>query len=506
MARGYLPLGWSSTLLLLLISFGSLAAQEIRFEDHFLPGALRIDYVRGGTATEMFVAVEAVREEPVWAGPRTGLVPSFDRGCYQVRVLDPQTGRVLYAYGYNTVFAEWQTIPEARTQRRVFRESITIPCPRRPVKLVFLARNRAQVLNEVHAIILDPESVTVRRDPPRRDVRRVSFLNHGPPAEKVDLVVLAEGYTAREQDRFEADARRLMSTFLARRPFVERSTDFNVTFVFAPSEESGIDEPAEKRFRRTAVEASFHAFQLPRYVLVEDFTRLEDVVAGTPCDARIVLVNSDRYGGGGIYNWFAIVAANNPWADFILAHEFGHSFAGLADEYYSSSVTYDDFYPSGTEPLAPNITRFAGAPDRGRSKLKWHDLVEDGTPLPTPWPQADYDRLVGRQKKQVAEARARGRSAEQVYALELELDQARQRFLADVAAPGRVGMFQGAGYVARGMYRPCLDCTMFSRSHVPYCPVCRRAIERMIDYWVGRPAGQGGDGSSRADRVQKEKK
>jgi len=475
-------------LCLVLVSAG-LSAQPALFERHFVDRTLRVDYFRGGRAAEEFVAVDAVREEPGWGGPRRRLITPYERGRYQVRVQDLRTGLLLFAQGYSTVFAEWQTVPEAKQRRRVFRESVSVPFPRQPVRVTFLTRDRRHVLRETASVEVDPDHVTVRRDPPRRDIPRVKLIENGPPEAKVDLVVVAEGYPREQMARFQADAGRLVRALFSREPFKSRAREFNVTLVCAPSADAGIDQPRQKVFCRTALEASFNTFQLPRYVLVEDFIRLRDAVQGVPFDRLLVVINSERYGGGGIYNWLMTCTAGHPWSEYVFVHEFGHAFAGLADEYYSSQVAYEDFYPAGVEPIAPNITRLPGPPPRRRAALKWGDLVGPSVPLPTPWPQASYDRLVARQRKQVSEAKAAGRSADEVARLEQALDEKRREWLDALPHAGQVGAFEGGGYVAHGIYRPFLDCTMFSRSQAPFCPVCERAISRMIDYLVGKEKG-----------------
>jgi len=473
-----------TVLLLVLLPATRAAAQPGDFEAAFRPATLRIDFYHGGTAAEEFYILDALREEPGWAGPPTAPASPFDRGRYQVRVEEAGSGRLLFACGYDTVFGEWQTVPEAKERRRVFREAIAVPFPRHAVEVSIHIRERSGRRREACRWKVDPEDAGIRRDPPPGDLKRVVVLENGPPARKVDLVVVAEGYTAEQMGRFEADARRLLATFFSVSPFAERKADFNVTLVCAPSVQPGIDEPARGRFSRTAAEASFHSFGLPRYVLVQDHVRLRDLVAGVPYDALVVLVNSERYGGGGIYNWFLTVTAGNPWSPYVFVHEFGHAFAGLADEYYSSAVAYEDFYPAGVEPVAPNITRLAGGSERGR--LKWGDLVAEDTPLPTPWPRERYDALVAGQRKQVTAAREAGQTEEAVHALEARLNAERRAFLVGLEGHGKVGAFEGGGYVARGIYRPYLDCIMFSKALGPFCPVCRRELLRVIDHLSGR--------------------
>jgi hypothetical protein len=204
------------------------------------------------------------------------------------------------------------------------------------------------------------------------------------------------------------------------------------------------------------------------------------------------MVNSARYGGGGIYNLYCTFTADNQWSPYVFLHEFGHHFAALADEYYTSSVSYNDFYPPGIEPIEPNLTALLDP-----SKIKWKSLVTPGTPLPTPWEKATFDEMdLGYQKvreatnRKIGEASRSGAPAKEVEDLKEAAENLSRDHSAKIDAyllkssyVNKIGAFEGAGYTSKGLYRPSLDCIMFSKGTKPFCAVCRQAIERVIDYY-----------------------
>jgi hypothetical protein len=303
------------------------------------------------------------------------------------------------------------------------------------------------------------------------------------------VAILGEGYTADETGKFRADLDRMVTILFAQEPYASNRSSFNVRGVLRPSDESGCDEPTHGVFRSTALGGTFYSLGSERYLLTEDNRALRDVAAHVPYDVLIIMVNHSRYGGGGIYNFYCTFTVDNQWSPYLLLHELGHSFGGLADEYYTSSVAYNDFYPRDIEPVEPNITSLL-EPDR----LKWSDLVSEGTGIPTPWEKAEYDRMdiayqeVRQQVNQeVASAARDGRPAEEIERLKSKSETlSRQHadkmaaFLAGSAFVGQVGAFEGAGYSSEGLFRPALDCIMFTKGAKPYCPVCERAVLRVI--------------------------
>jgi len=300
----------------------------------------------------------------------------------------------------------------------------------------------------------------------------------GDPANKVDLLVLGDGYTAAERGKFEKDAHRFMDALFSTSPFREHQRDFNVWGLCPPAEESGVSRPSSGMYRRSPLGASYDTFGTERYVLTTENRTLRDVASFAPYEFIEILVNGETYGGGGIFNQYAVAAIDNLWAGYVGVHEFGHHFAGLADEYYTSDVAY--LPPANkTEPWEPNVTALLDP-----ANLKWKDLVAPGTPVPTPWGQEEFDRFERDIQKQRKELRAAGKpeaEMEELFRKEREKEDA---MLRSEKYAEKVGAFEGANYEAKGYYRPEVDCIMFTR-HKTFCAVCRRAIERVIGMYAG---------------------
>ncbi len=321
-------------------------------------------------------------------------------------------------------------------------------------------------------------------------------IKGGDPHRKVDLVFLAEGYTAQDREKFKADVRRVSGWLFDVEPYKGAREKFNVTGIFRPSPERGVDEPRQGAFKRTVLDASFDAFGVDRYLLTEEGRALREMAAQAPYDAIVILVNSPRYGGGGIYNDYCITTVDNDRSQMVFVHEFGHAFAGLADEYYLSEVAYNDFYPKGVEPLEPNITAYLDP-----SQVKWKDLLSPGIALPTEWGKDRLDALDGEVQKnrharqdELEAAKKKGLSEGQVKAIQEKYRTTLEdldRRIADVhkqyaGVEDKVGLFEGAGYTSRGMYRPMVFCIMgTSKKPLEFCRVCQRAIAQTIDYQAG---------------------
>jgi hypothetical protein len=352
-----------------------------------------------------------------------------------------------------------------------------------------IARRRDGTSVRLLEIEVDPSSIDISGEPPSANALIVESHIGGSPSGVVDIAILGEGYTESEIAVFKADLAKATNVLLGQPPFASHRNRISVRGVLAVSADSGCDEPTRGTYRDTALDVSFNSLGSERYMLTEDNRSLRDIAAAVPYDALIIMVNHDRYGGGGIYNLFSTFTAHSKWSDYLLLHEFGHSFAGLADEYYSSSVAYNDFYPQGREPAEPNITALLDP-----ANLKWKDLIEEGTELPTPWEKEGYDLEGTAYQKErtalneaIAEAARTGVPEERVVELrEKEERHAAanaewgRQYLARSRWAGKVGAFEGAGYSSTGLYRPMLDCLMFSRRVQPFCQVCERAVEAMI--------------------------
>jgi hypothetical protein len=447
---------WSTAMTPLLLFVASLLPPPDDFDARFTGLTLRFDYHHCGTSGAEHVCLDRLRLEGPWPGSRTQLHDETNLGKYRFELVDAATHRVLYSRGFCSIYGEWETTGEAREGMwRSFHESQRFPEPRARAQVVLKKRGDDGAFRELFAHVFDPQSRFVDRSAIAARGSVSALFASGPAARKVDLLVLADGYTADQAAKFEADAQRLVAALFAVEPFRSRRGDFNVRTLHVPAAEEGISSPRDGVWRDNPLGTRYNSFDSDRYVLTYANRALRDAAAQAPYDALAIVCNSPKYGGGGILNLWTTCAADAPSAEYVFVHEFGHSFAGLGDEYYSSEVAYEEFVPPGVEPWEPNITALLDP-----QKLKWGALVEEGTPIPTPWDQKAYDAAV----------RERERGAE----VPLQ---------AGGEHGGKVGAFEGACYQAEGLYRPYADCIMFSRNPGWFCPVCRRAIARAIDLY-----------------------
>jgi len=442
------------------------------------PATLRVQYVHAGTATEERFALRAVAREGPWPGSLSGLVDDGRQGVYRVEVRDAASGAVVFAQGFASIFGEWMTTAEAKSTTRGFDESVRFPEPPAPVDVAIARRGTDGAFKTIWTVRVDPRAPWVDRAPAPSGVRVWAVQESGPPAEKVDLLLIGDGYTAAERDKWHRDAARLTEALFAVPPFRERRRDFNVWAIDVASDASGVSRPSDGVFRRSALRATYDAFGSERYVLAFDDARLREVAAAAPYDFIEIVVNDRKYGGGGIHNLYATVAADNEFTPYVFVHEFGHHFAALGDEYYTSPDVYEAA-AGRPEPADPNVTADPRA-------AKWKDLIAAGTPLPIPWPKEEFERGQKAYQERRKEIRAARRPESEMEALFRE-EKARSTALLGPLT-GRVGAYEGALYESTGYYRPEADCIMFTRDDVGFCAVCRRAIEATIDRYAPRPA------------------
>jgi hypothetical protein len=411
----------------------ALSCAQSSFDTFFDGKRLRIDFALSGNERTQSAALIQLREEPEWSGPHENLIDPFDYGGYTLLVYDKESRQLIYSFGFNTLFEEWRATEQALVETQSWTNSVAIPFPRKPVAVTLLGRSH--LVNKKDTLLqwdIDPNSIFIDRGKLRHYPVKV-IQTKGESAEKVDLVFLAEGYTAEEKKKFWGDAQRFAELLFATPPFDQCREDFNVRAVFLESDDSGTDFSGKGLFVHTALNAGFYTFGTDRYLTTPDIKSICDAVWDVSCDAVFILVNSEVYGGGGMYNFYAIGTADNQRTAEVFVHEFGHSFGGLADEYFSSETAYPGFYNIQIEPWEPNITSLVDF-DR-----KWKDMLPADTPVPTPLETPYVDKP---------------------------------------------GVFEGAGYLSKGMYRPVDHCMM--RDLKSFCPVCSRAILRMVDYWSDR--------------------
>lgn len=441
---------------------------------------VRVDYTHSGNALTDQYALERVLIEPLpWPGDTARNLDDTNRGQNRVEVVDAKTGDLIYSRGFSTVFGEWRTTDEAARMSRSFHESVRFPKPDRPVRVRILKRDERNAFSVVWSVDVDTDAQDVIRKQPRAPANPIPLRISGPSQKKVDLLILGDGYTQAEMAKFESDARRLAQHLFDVSPFKERADDFNVWALAVPTPQSGVSRPSTGVHHASALGTRYDIFGSERYVLALDNRALRDIAQHAPYEFIEILVNNETYGGGGIFGQFSTAAAGNAWANYLFVHEFAHHFAGLADEYYTSPVAYAP--ASGRpEPWEPNVTAL-----RDPSKLKWRQHVAAGTPLPTPWPKAEYEQYSREYQKKRAALRAANRPESEMDAL-FRQDLAHTNALfAKQKHRDAVGAFEGANYEASGYYRPAMQCIMFDRSE-RFCPVCQDGISAIIDLYAGR--------------------
>ena len=369
-----------------------------------------------------------LKQEKSWGGSRNSLIDSLNLGTFRFRVYDQTSGELIFSKGFSPIFQEWQSTPEAKQISRAFYQVIRLPFPKKSIRLSIEKRDYAGHFAGIYSQNIDPESYFIIREH-TQGIPSEAIYHAGEPAHKIDIAILAEGYTSSEMDKFVGDARRLTDSLFLVAPFSQLKDQFNVYAVKSASVESGTDIPGEHIYRNTVFNTTFYTFNISRYLTTSDLKSACDMAADIPYDQLIILVNSQRYGGGGFYNFINVCTADHKLSPNVFIHEFGHGFAGLADEYYTSEVAFDDYYNLKAEPWEPNLTTLVNFDS------KWKDMIARNIPVPTP-----------REGKFGSE----------------------------------VGVFEGGGYRSKGIYSPMEDCRMKSNQTADFCPVCQRAIKAVI--------------------------
>ncbi|HEY7292467.1 MAG TPA: IgA Peptidase M64 [Vicinamibacterales bacterium] len=465
---------WTVMMLLMSVSIPAAPATAAPAQ------TMRIDFYHTGNAREERFSLDRVVLEPLpWPGNPSKPIDDTNRGKYFFEVVDAAGGRVLYSRGFSSIYGEWETTGEAQKVDRTFSESLRFPAPPSAVRVVVKKRDAKNVFRDVWTTNVDPADKFVLRNTAAPDAGPLIKLHEaGDPADKLDFLILGDGYTAAERGKFERDARKLVATLFATSPFKERQGDINVWGLVPPAAQSGVSRPSQHIYRKSPVGATYDAFDSERYVLTFENKAFRDIAANAPYEVVEILVNSATYGGGGIYGLYSTVAADSVWAPYVFVHEFGHHIAGLADEYYTSDVAY--LPPADrVEPWEPNVTALLDP-----AALKWKDLVTPGTPIPTNWPKDEFERYTKEIQERRRAIRAADRPESEMDALFREEERHDTALLNEGPHAHKVGAFEGANYEERGYFRPQADCIMFTRDNVPFCAVCRRAIEQILDLYA----------------------
>src|SRR2546423_9572727 len=440
------------------------------------PATMRLDYFHTGDSKHEIFSMDRIVIEPLpWPGDMMKTIDDTNLGKYFFEVRDQKTNRVLYSRGFASVYGEWETTDEAQKIMRSLSESLRFPAPDAPVDIVLEKRDAKNNWIEIWKTSIDPKDMFVDRSNPRAPANLIPIQKMGDPATKVDLLLLGDGYTVREIPKFIADARRLIAVLFSTSPFKEHRSDFNVWGLCPPASQSGISRPSTGIYRDSL--STYDAFGSERYILSFDNKRLRNVAQFAPYEFIEILANGRTYGGGGIFNLYSTVAVDNAYANYVFVHEFGHHFAGLADEYYTSSVAYAPA-TERVEPWEPNATDLLDP-----ATLKWADLISPGTPIPTPWNKEAFETYSREIQKRRMQLRKDKRPESEMEALFREERVHEDAMMAKEKYLGKVGAFEGAMYEARGYYRPQTDCIMFSRTNY-FCKVCSRAIENVVKLYA----------------------
>ncbi len=415
-------------LFLLCISFNGIAQFDRYFEDK----CLRIDYFHSGNFEHEYYRPDELIEKPIWSGSKVNLVDTFDYGNFRIMVYDTLSGQLIYSRAFSTLFAEWRTTSEGLGSCGNFSETVLIPYPKKVVNVFFQSRDSLSQWKNIENMIIDPAKDEILK--PKKNANKVVALHYaGNVSEKLDIAIIADGYAKADEAKMIKDFERFKNYILKLHPFDKNTDKINIWSVATLSSESGISDPKDTVVVKTVLGTSFNTIQSDRYLMTMENKTLHDQLANVAYDQIIIMCNTTKYGGGGIYNFYSTAAAGNSSAEFLIQHEFGHAFAGLADEYYTSEVTVEDFYPLSIEPWEPNITTLVNF------KSKWENMLDVNTTIPT--------AVV----------------AENI---------------------NKTGVYEGAGYKSKGIYRPYIECTMKSVLPNAFCPVCQRAIQWMIDFYA----------------------
>lgn len=475
----------------LILSISILPQSSPKFEEYFLDVTLRIDYYHLGDAKTEMITVDKMFRYGIWAGSLNHLVDNLNNGKYYVKIYDSATKKLIYSKGFDTLFGEYASSDDGVNGIiKSFHESAIIPFPKNKIIFALEKRNDKNLLEEFFRTEVDPASIFIIKDKVSdATVEILKPVNNGDPHNKVDIAILAEGYTKSEREKFEIDLNRFVEFFFEEEPYKSQKNNFNIYGVFKPSEESGTDLPGADIFVNTVLNTTFWTLGSERYLMTEDNLSMRNLAAHVPYDAIYIQVNHPRYGGGGIYNQYCTYTTDNQFAKYLFVHEFGHSFTGLADEYYTSDVAYNDFFKPTVEPVEPNITALMDP-----KNIKWKKYLSEGIEIPTPWEKEEFDKFSYEWLKErnrlnsfISELKRNRapeneiKAAEEEYAMKDKKQSEKvDKYLTSSKFWNKVGAFEGGGYQPKGIYRPMIDCIMFSKGDKPFCKVCDEAIKEVI--------------------------
>jgi hypothetical protein len=422
-------------LLFLLLFFLTTGVNSLGQTRHYFNygQTLRIDFVLSGDHEQQQSAIAAYKKSPGYSSCQNQNIPSFDYGTYRLVLLNPQTEDTLFLKGFCTLFEEWRTTEQAGKVSRAFEQTVEAPWPMSQVRILIEYRKKdRQFVTLINELFSPEETIPVTQIIPSDNP---TDIIHGVnnPCEQADLLILSEGYTKAEKESFLHDAKNITEYLFSIAPYTSLKDKITVRALHIPSPQAGTDDPDRNIWKKTAMNSSFNTFGSDRYLESFSTWTIFDYAAGVPHDHIIVLVNTSKYGGGGVYNHFSIVSARHPSSPKVFVHEIGHGLTGLGDEYYYNDSFTPDFFDKKSEPWIPNLTTLVNF------DIKWKHLVPDTVPIPTP-PTTKYKNVTG--------------------------------------------VFEGGGYSAKGIYRPALNCRMKSNDADEFCEVCRYSIKKIINFYT----------------------
>jgi len=422
-----------TSILTLLLLATKLSFASVDFDTYFEHKTLRVDYLLGGNAKEQSVFLQNLKKEPYWGGTTVNMLDTFNYGNFRFKLVDKTSGILIYSRGFGSLFQEWQATAEAKTLNRSYYQVNVMPFPKNTAQFIIEYRNRDGEFVKLFEYEIDPTNYFIQEETARK-VKHSKIMGNGDTDSSIDVAFIAEGYTQEEMGKFIADVERVAGYVLNVEPFKAYADRFNIYALESVSEESGTDIPGKHIYKNTVLNSNFYTFDSERYLTTSDLKSMYDIAANVPYDQIYVLINTEKYGGAGIYNYYTSCASDHKLSKEVASHEFGHGFVGLADEYYTDNVSVEDFYNLKVEPWEPNITTLVDFDS------KWKSMIEEGVVTPTPRTE------------------------------EFE---------------GKVGLFEGGGYMSKGIYSPVQDCKMKTNNKDEFCPVCQRACEKMIKFTIG---------------------
>lgn len=424
--------------LIFLLFLPLLMSAQINFDESFAEKTMRFDFFHTGNKDKEVIVFDKILEEPNWGGTKTHLIDDVEYGNYMFSVTEKESGIKIYSRGFSTLFQEWQTTEEAMKYDRVFHGSVIFPYPKKNCVIEIYKRDRKNKFQKIFEHFINPTDYFISKE--RKllyDNFKVSYA--GNPAEKLDIVFIPDGYSADEEEKFRKDCMRFADTLFSYSPFGEIKDEINIWGVSAFSDEPGVDIPAENIWKNSILNSTYYTFDSERYLMTSDYHAVRDLASNAPYDQIYILVNSDKYGGGAIYNYYSTVAVDCQGSGRVFIHEFGHGVAGLADEYFTDDVAYIGMYPLDVEPWEANITTMIDFDS------KWKSLLTEDTPIPTP---VDKEKIV------------------------------------TISDRLKLGVYEGGGYITKGVYRPSYDSIMKTLATGEFNEAAKTAIVKVLNMYI----------------------